>query len=424
MHAGWQRVGVRSRGVRMCGLQNARRDRRGATLVFVAVFALALVGVAAFAIDASRLYVGTNELQTGADAAALRAARYMQTVAGGDPTAVTVAFAPSNESLGSGLQLSADNLTPILYNQTNKTFTPTTWALANAVEVRGSRVGNLLFGRLLTSVMPSPSRRAVAWVANITRVACPAPLGFPVEALNNRLYGTIADTTIRSSLYATLLAKQSAPLSITMVMYPSGGTEPKASPTGAWDFKAIDNTEGPGGVNMSGYATQLAGENCVANSASEIDSTEVFPGRGAGSVDKKTWDAAHNDKSGVNKKSTFCEVGFSPVCYPKTSGGIGDPGVVRDVSWIGSVSSGTARVLTLGGFKVICVFEGKKGKGTGETCPWYDQYRSSIYAPPGLPEELPTGTIVGYPVPSTPDLGPGSSLGVAPATGQRLILVR
>lgn len=87
------------------GRSNLRRERRGATLVFVAVFALALLGVAAFAIDASRLYVGTNELQTGADAAALRAARYMQTVAGGNPTSATVSFASANESLGSGLQL-------------------------------------------------------------------------------------------------------------------------------------------------------------------------------------------------------------------------------------------------------------------------------------------------------------------------------
>lgn len=408
------------------GRSKTRRERRGATLVFVAVFALALVGVAAFAIDASRLYVGTNELQTGADAAALRAARYMQTVAGGNPTSATVSFASANESLGSGLQLATEDITPILYSPTDNSFAPTTWLLANAVRVQGQRVGNLLFGQLLTSIMPAPRRVAVAWVANITGVSCPAPLGFPVEALNNRLFGTTADTTVRLSLYATLFDKQSAPLSITMVMYPSGGTESKVSPTGAWDFKAIDNTEGPGGNGMSGYARQLAGDGCAASSYTGIDSTEVFPGQGTGSVDKKTWDAAHNDKSGVNGKTTFCEVGFSPVCYPKSSGGLGDPGVVKDVSWIGEVAGGTARVLTLGGFKVICVFEGKKGNGKnkGETCPWYDQYRSSIYAPPGLPEELPVGTIVGYPVPTTPDLGPGTTLSVAPSTGQRLILVR
>ncbi len=407
---------------RRSGQSKTRRERRGATLVFVAMFALALVGVAAFAIDASRLYVGANELQTGADATALRAARFMQTAAGADPTATAIAFAPSNEALGSGMQLSADDLTPILYNPTNRSFTPTTWALANAVEVRGARAGNLLFGRLLTNVMPVPRRRAVAWVANVTRVSCPAPLGFPMEALNNRLYGTVGDNSVRTDLYATLLAKQSTPYSITMVLYPSGATEPKSSPTGAWDFKAIDNTEGPGGNGMNGYADQMAGVSCNANGTAAIDSTEVFKGQGKGSVDQKTWRSAHNNQGGPNNGQTFCEPGHSPVCFPKLSGGLGEPGVVRDVAWIGTVTGGSATVRTLGGFKIMCVFEGKKGKG--EDCPWYDNYRASIYAPPGLPEDLPEGTIVGYPVPSAPGLGAGTSLGTAPSTGQRLILVR
>jgi Flp pilus assembly protein TadG len=403
-----------------------QRARRGATLVFVAVFALALVGVAAFAIDASRLYVGANELQTGADATALRAARYMQTVSGGDPTETAQAFAPSNESLGSGLQLAASEVVPIIYNPTNKTFAAATWATANAVEIRGSRVGNLLFGRLLTNVMPVPNRRAVAWVANVTRVSCPAPLGFPMEALNNRLYGTTDDNTVRASLYASLLEKQENPLSITMVLYPSGATEAKTSPAGAWDFKAIDNTEGPGGNGMNGYADQLAGVSCNANGTTAIDSTEVFKGQGKGSVDQKTYRAAHNNQGGPNNGQTFCQPGNAPVCYPKPMGATAPAGVVRDVSWIGTVSGGSAPVKTLGGFKVMCVFEGKKGNGKnkGEECPWYDDYRASAYAPPGLPEDLPQGTIVGYPVPSAPGLGSGTSLGTQFSTGQRLILVR
>lgn len=414
--AGWRSVAGRAH-VRPA---NARRDRRGATLVFVAVFALALVGVAAFAIDASRLYVGTNELQTGADAAALRAARFMQSYQGENPTDSAIAFAASNEALGSDVQLSSQDLSP-------KYFSPelglldTTWLGANAVEVRASRAGTLLFGKLLTTVMPSPTRRSVAWVANINRVTCPAPLGFPMEALNSVLYG-VGDNTVRVDLYSELLAKQGTPYSITMVLYPSGATEPKESPNGAWDFKAIDNTEGPGGNGMDGYADQLAGVACNANSTTAVDSTEVFKGKGKGSVDQKTWRSAHNNQGGPNNGQTFCEPGFSPVCFPKLSGGLGDAGVVRDVSWIGSVTGGSAPVKTIGGFKVMCVFEGKKGKS--ETCPWYDRYRASGFAPPGLPDDLPQGTIVGYPVPSTPGLGAGIELGSAPSTGQRLILVR
>lgn len=54
------------------------RRRRGATLIMVALFSVAIVGMAAFAIDLSRLYVGTNELQTRADATALNAALLLQ----------------------------------------------------------------------------------------------------------------------------------------------------------------------------------------------------------------------------------------------------------------------------------------------------------------------------------------------------------
>lgn len=49
-------------------------DERGATAVFTAVSLVALIGMAAFAIDAGALYAERRELQNGADAAALAVA--------------------------------------------------------------------------------------------------------------------------------------------------------------------------------------------------------------------------------------------------------------------------------------------------------------------------------------------------------------
>lgn len=82
------------------GREERRRARRGSTLVLVALFSVVLVGMAAFAIDVSRLYVGVNELQTAADATALRGALYLQRSPGTDGSADMVLFAGSNEALG------------------------------------------------------------------------------------------------------------------------------------------------------------------------------------------------------------------------------------------------------------------------------------------------------------------------------------
>src|SRR5436190_12994589 len=54
------------------------RGRRGSTLVLVALMLTALMGVAAIAADIGRFYVVTGELQTSADAAALKGAQALQ----------------------------------------------------------------------------------------------------------------------------------------------------------------------------------------------------------------------------------------------------------------------------------------------------------------------------------------------------------
>ena len=55
----------------------ATRERRGAIVVMTGIFIVAIMLVAAVAIDASRIFVAKNELQTAADAAALAGARQL-----------------------------------------------------------------------------------------------------------------------------------------------------------------------------------------------------------------------------------------------------------------------------------------------------------------------------------------------------------
>ena len=56
---------------------DATRERRGAIAVMTGIFIVAIMLVAAVAIDASRIFVAKNELQTAADAAALAGARQL-----------------------------------------------------------------------------------------------------------------------------------------------------------------------------------------------------------------------------------------------------------------------------------------------------------------------------------------------------------
>lgn len=467
--AGWRSNTDRSK---------TRRERRGATLVFVAVFALALVGVAAFAIDASRLYVGTNELQTGADAAALRAARYMQSNPGSDPTSVAQAFSPSNESLGSGLQLAAQDVSPIFYDPANRSFTATSWATANAVEVRASRIGNLLFGRLLTNVMPSPTRRSVAWVANITQVNCPTPWGFPVLALNERLNpGSPSPSAISGGAFASVdsaLATSTGARDLTMIFWPPThlrNNGPKVPKQTGSDSAFYALTE-----NMNEYPNQIANPaSCDANASIAIGIQEQFDGQGGGSVESKTVNGVEGTPPA--KDGMLCQSPQQPEnsadCWPPgTTNFSGQtPGVRVIVAWVGSLSGSAVPVVAIGGFRVMCVYRGTKGGGpklgaasasarfhlasyghvqpgkgddkpkppkdppgppappgpppTGnESCQWLDGPNKSFFDSRGVSTPYDEGTIVGYPEAIYPGLGPGTALGNAPSLGQRLILVR
>src|SRR6476659_4305040 len=90
------------------------RSRRGSTLVLVAMMLAALMGVAAIAADIGRFYVVTGELQTSADAAALKGARVLQfTTANFASTvddSVTQFAQNTNRADGNSVTIAADSI--------------------------------------------------------------------------------------------------------------------------------------------------------------------------------------------------------------------------------------------------------------------------------------------------------------------------
>jgi hypothetical protein len=413
------------------------RPRRGATLVLVAIMSVVIIGLAAFAIDMSRLHVAVNEVQTAADAAALRGAQFLQRNRGGDPTEVTRAFArANNQAFNRSVELAPGDVLPGFWEPGyTDPQVLSAWDNANAVIVRASQSSGLLFGRLLSSTGVSPTRSATAWVANVTGLRCPAPWGFPIAPLNKVLYG-IADNTVRTDLYDRLNRRlNDAPfdsLSLTIIYYPVSMSSAPTAPEESWPFWASDENN----INMNNYADQVAGgDNCRANYETEVGEIESFPGIGQGAVPRKTVDGAFG--SGITGGEALCAkqpppntgVNTRADCFPVGFYGLRPLGVTRPVAFIPPPVNGSAEVLSIGGFRVMCVFSGRSNGevNPSESCDWYTRYRNSPHAPPPpnqLPQSLPTGTLVGIPVIQNLGLDPASTkLGNGSTLAQRLILV-
>src|SRR5512138_1695379 len=91
-----------------------QKNRRGSVLVMVALMLAVLMGITAIAADIGRFYVVAGELQTGADAAALKGAAVLQlTTANFESTvddSVTVWASTTNNSDGASLTIPRDNI--------------------------------------------------------------------------------------------------------------------------------------------------------------------------------------------------------------------------------------------------------------------------------------------------------------------------
>ena len=410
-----------------------RRSRRGATLVFVAIFSVVLIAIAGFAIDISRLYMGTAELQTAADAGALRGALELQRNAGASPADTARTVIRQNAALG---DTAASEVLPAFWTPGSGTTpgqldtTLTSWTAANAVWVKAARTSGLLFGRLLTSVNPTPRRQAAAWIANIIRTTCPTPWGFPLSALNEDLYG-VSDFTPRNDAYQRLesiLASPNGALRLTQIFVPPiSTTQNTAGTDGA--FAALSDRN----VNMDTYRDQIANSSsCAALRAITIDSASSFPVGGQGSVANNTAAGANGDLGNSTGGASMCAKPSgqrTADCWPaNTVTFTGNaPGVEVVLAWTATPSNSGARILMIGGFRVMCVYSGN-ANGTpnpNESCGWLDRNRQ-WFLDNGKPVAPPygPGTIVGFPVPMSTTLASGTQLGNQPSLAKRLILVR
>jgi len=149
--------------------------RRGAILIWIALFMLVLIGFVGLATDTGLVVLSANELQNGADASALAAAQLLRANQNAARTAA-VNVANANMAANSNVVLSPNNGNAAdgdivfgHYDRQERTFTPTTNS-PNAVKVVARRTTTehgaipLIFGSAFNANEANVSRTAIAMV--------------------------------------------------------------------------------------------------------------------------------------------------------------------------------------------------------------------------------------------------------------------
>ena len=402
--------------------------RRGATMVLVAVLIVVVGGMAAFAVDLARIYSGVNEMQTGADAAALAGAIQFKN-SGANPTTAVQSFASRNNAFGSAISIPAGDIQGGLWDPATATFTPSaTWATNNAVRVFTRSTPALAFGRLMGRNTLSANRSATAWIASQLTRDCIKPWGIDVAYINGLLTSPITTQAGIAELRArtSTLAGQQA---LTIIAGPDGNITGSPLPT---TFQALTDV-----VNSSRryYQNAVIDKSCDGNADyTAATVTQVQPGNGGGDVPRTTVRAVELALQGNQNN------GGAATCAPQTnlndagcrppSNPGGPPGVTVTIAVVtptpGNASSATINSFLQ--FRLMCVFRGGGVTGGGnqpgtsratESCPWLAAYKTAAQS-----SNFIQGTLVGFPMPSVALTGNGNTLGNVPGGAQKLVLVR
>ena len=398
--------------------------RRGATAVLVALLIVLLGGMAAFAIDLARVYSGVNEMQTGADAAALAGASQLQHTGTG-PASSVVAFATNNTAFGSAIIVPVSDIEGGFWDPAVSSFTPSSnWLVNNAVRVTTRSTPATAFGSLLGRASVSVSRPAIAWIANQSSRDCVKPWGIDVAYINTLLTNPIttqagiAELRTRTS---TLAGRQA----LTIIAGPDGNITGSVLPT---TFQALtDNTS-----SRRVYQDAIIDRACdLAADYVAGTTTQVQPGNGNGDVPRTTVRSVELNlpgQQGVGGVQT-CRAQANrddATCYDVATGLVA--GVTVTVAVVTPTPGNTtsATINSFLQFRLMCVFRGGGVTGNGnqpgtsratEACPWLTAYRTPD-------RDFIQGTIVGYPMASVAINGGGNTLGNTIGGAQKLVLVR
>lgn len=391
--------------------------RRGATLVLVAVMLLVIGAMMAFALELAGVYGGVNELQTGADAAALAGALRLQRTPGVSVAAQTSAWATNNNAFVRTVRVSVSDVAGGFWDPAAGTFTPGAWATANAVRTTARDTVSLFFGAVVGTSRITPWRSGVAWIANQATRDCIEPFGIDLTYMNT-LLGQSLLTQAGVNALRTQVSTLAGQQSMTIIAGPNGNIAGGASiPT--TDFLAMTGATS----SRKDYQEAIIGSNCEGTGDYTVGTNEdrFQPGGGNGDVPRTTVQSVELNLPGNqgNGGTQICraQVGNDATCYDPITN---TAGVTITIAAVTPVGTNSVTVNSFLSFRLMCMFRGLNGPGTSkpaESCPWLAAYRTPA-------NNFTQGTLVGFPMPSVAITGPGNTLGNTISTAQKLVLVR
>lgn len=408
----------------------AKKNRRGSTLVMVALMLVAIAGVGAIAADIGRFYVVTGELQTSADAVALAGAKALQFSSATDPTSdvttATGAFVLLNHAdVAAPATLDSTNLgwwEPGLNGAAGVFTTPApVGKRPNAVYVAVSAAPKGVFSQIIGQTAGlALRRRAIAWVGNVS-LNCVRPFAFPYGPFYKRVnnLSSIPASPIPDLNPGAFAAfQQTSVANRTMIVLGQGeASQPGLPDDGFWMGYNLPNN-GSGGSNASQNTFEAQVEACgdiALNSDAANGKTVPTQGNGAKckAVNKVTCGllaAIIPQSNGIVWNCAAFRAGDAG-CYASSTAQT--PGVIIDMSWgdFNGNGSGTVDFRYVAEFQMMCVFSDPT-----QTC-------GALTAPKNT--GYPPGTVVGVALGlKSRLLNPTDIINNDPSNVQRLFLVK
>lgn len=255
------------------------RERRGATLLLVALAVTLLVAMAGFAIDFARISAAAAQLKTLTDAAAMSAAtdlkrnERLESVADARALALRGVNPVDGRILNDGNMGPAD-VEPGRWDFITRTFVPSSWSAANAVRATARMTASYLFVRLLGPESQALQRRSVAAIAAPLRSGCLKPWAVPYSTLLLTLGRTAADTDYRLIAEDVVFLRDNRVPVVFRVQ--ASGTVKGASASGQYHavkYPPVQYADGRTGSPMGGanaYRAAIADTTCTQTGRAAI----------------------------------------------------------------------------------------------------------------------------------------------------------
>ena len=249
------------------------RNRRGATLVIVAITISVFIGFAALALDTSRLSSFRAELKTVADAAALSGALDMvrgKSQAQALANVQTLLKSNSIEGNGVATVVSSDVSTVSWNFGTSVASASVAWGSANAVRVITTYAVNWSLSKIFTrATSKTIADTSIAAFGGRRTHDCMKPFAIPYSAVRNQLgLAPLADTTSLTAANVVALSSGSSAVQLSRL-----DTVNVANPSA---FTYVDVNQ-PGNGSPTSMVASLTAGSCLSGTLGADSTLDAKP---------------------------------------------------------------------------------------------------------------------------------------------------